>query len=139
MSEIEEKVALLQQLQREFEVLQRRIVELELLANEYRRAISTLEFLKSSENVVNALITFGGGVFGYAEIKESKKFLVDVGSGIVIEKSVDDTLNFVKRKLDEVEKASAETTSALRNIALQANRVQQELAELSKRERKKEK
>ncbi|MFN3383892.1 MAG: prefoldin subunit alpha [Archaeoglobaceae archaeon] len=139
MSEIEEKVALLQQLQREFEVLQRRIVELELLANEYRRAISTLEFLKSSENVVNALITFGGGVFGYAEIKESKKFLVDVGSGVVIEKSVDETLNFVKRKLDEVEKASAEATNALRSVALQANKVQQELTELSRKEREKEK
>lgn len=139
MSEIEEKVAVLQQLQRDFEVLQRRIVELELLANEYRKAISTLEFLKSSENVVNALISFGGGVFGYAEIKESKKFLVDVGSGVVIEKNVDDTLNFVKRKLEEVEKESAETTNTLRNVALQAGKIQQELAELSRKEKEKEK
>lgn len=139
MSEIEEKVAILQQLQREFEALQRRIVELELLANEYRKAISSLEFLKSSEDVVNALVNFGGGVLGYAEIKESKKFLVDVGSGIVIEKSVDDALSFVKRKLEEVEKASADTTNALRSIAIEANKIQQELAELSKKERKKEK
>lgn len=139
MSGIEEKVALLQQLQREFEVLQRRIVELELLANEYRKALSTLEFLKTSENVVNALITFGGGVFGYAEIKESKKFLVDVGSGVVIEKNINDTIGFVRKKLEEVEKASADATSTLRNIALQANKVQQELAELSRREKEKEK
>lgn len=137
MSEIEEKVAILQQLQREFEVLQRRIVELELLANEYRKAISSLEFLKSSESIVNALINFGGGVFGYAEIKESKKFLVNVGSGIVIEKSVDDALNFVKRRLEEVEKASAEATNALRNVAIEASKIQQELAELSKKEREK--
>ncbi|MEM1593284.1 MAG: prefoldin subunit alpha [Archaeoglobaceae archaeon] len=137
MSEIEEKVAILQQLQREFEVLQRRIVELELLANEYRKAVSSLEFLKSSESIVNALINFGGGVFGYAEIKESKKFLVNVGSGIVIEKSVDDALSFVKQRLEEVEKASAEATNALRNVAIEANKIQQELAELSKKEREK--
>lgn len=139
MSEIEERVAVLQQLQREFEVLQRRIVELELLANEYKRAVSSLEFLKSSDNVVNALINLGGGIFGYAEIKELKKFLVDVGSGIFIEKSVDDALSFLKRKLEEIEKASAEATSALRKIASEANKIQQELAELSKRERRKEK
>lgn len=139
MSEIEEKFAVLQQLQREFEALQRRIVELELLANEYRKAVSSLEFLKSSENVVNALVNLGGGVFGYAEIKESKKFLVDVGAGIVIEKSVEDTLGFIKRKLEEVEKASAEAASALRKVAVEASRIQQELAELSKKERGKEK
>ncbi|MEM4279920.1 MAG: prefoldin subunit alpha [Archaeoglobaceae archaeon] len=137
MSEIEEKVAILQQLQREFEVLQRRIVELELLANEYRKAVSSLEFLKSSESIVNALINFGGGVFGYAEIKESKKFLVNVGSGIVIEKSVDDALSFVKQRLEEVEKASAEATNALRNVAIEASKIQQELAEFSKKEREK--
>ncbi|MCS7119120.1 MAG: prefoldin subunit alpha [Archaeoglobaceae archaeon] len=135
MSEIEEKVAMLQQLQREFELLQRRIVELELLANEYKKAISTLEFLKSSEGVISALISLGGGVFGYADIKEGKKFLVEVGAGIVIEKDVQNTLEFVKKKLEEVEKANLEVTNALRNIAVQASKIQQELAELSKKEK----
>jgi len=133
---VEEKVAELQQLQREFELLQRRILELEILANEYRRAISTLEFLKSSEGVVNALISLGGGVFGYVDFKETKKFLVNVGAGIVVEKDVEKTLEFIKKKLEEVEKASSEATSALREVAVQASKIQREIAELSKQEKK---
>jgi len=133
---VEEKVAELQQLQREFELLQRRILELEILANEYRRAISTLEFLKSSEGVVNALISLGGGVFGYVDFKETKKFLVNVGAGIVVEKDAEKALEFIKKKLEEVEKASSEATNALREVALQASKIQREIAELSKQEKK---
>lgn len=130
---IEEKVAILQQLQREFEFLQRRLVELELVANEYRRAISTLEFLKGSDQEINALISFGGGIYAYSEIKEGKKVLVDIGSGVVVEKDVESALNFVKKRLEEVEKSSAETTNSLRSIAVEASRIQQEIAQLSKK------
>jgi len=129
---IEEKIAVLQQLQREFEALQRRLVELELIANDYRRAISTLEFLKSAEKDVNALISLGGGIYAYSEIKESKKILVDVGSGVMVEKDVEGAIDFVKKRLEEVEKSSAETTNALRSVAIEASKVQREIAELSK-------
>ncbi|MEM1578725.1 MAG: prefoldin subunit alpha [Archaeoglobaceae archaeon] len=131
---LEEKVATLQQLQREFEILQRRVVELELLANEYRKALSTLEFLKSEENV-DALINLGGGVYGYANIKDGKKFLLDIGAGVILEKDAESTLTFIKKKLEEVEKMSAETANALRSVAVQASKIQQEIAELSKKEK----
>lgn len=130
---IEEKVAILQQIQRDFELLQRRLVELELVANEYRRAISTLEFLKSSEKEVNALISLGGGIYAYSDIKECKKVLVDIGSRVVVEKDVESALDFIKKRLEEVEKSSAETANTLKSLALEASKIQREIAELSKR------
>ncbi|MDK2795405.1 MAG: prefoldin alpha subunit [Archaeoglobaceae archaeon] len=129
---IEEKVAILQQIQRDFELLQRRLVELELVANEYRRAISTLEFLKSSEKEVNALISLGGGIYAYSDIKECKKVLVDIGSRVVVEKDVESALDFIKKRLEEVEKSSAETANTLKSLALEASKIQREIAELSK-------
>lgn len=130
---IEEKVAILQQIQRDFELLQRRLVELELVANEYRRAISTLEFLKDSQKEVNALISLGGGIYAYSDIKECKKVLVDVGSRVVVEKDVESALDFIKKRLEEIEKSSAETTNTLKGLALEASKIQQEIAELSKK------
>lgn len=131
---IEEKVAILQQIQRDFELLQRRLVELELVANEYRRAISTLEFLKSSEKEVNALISLGGGIYAYSDIKECKKVLVDIGSRVVVEKDVESALDFIKKRLEEVEKSSAETANTLKSLALEASKIQREIAELSKKQ-----
>jgi prefoldin alpha subunit len=130
---IEEKVAILQQIQRDFELLQRRLVELELVANEYRRAVSTLEFLKGAEGEVNALISLGGGIYAYSDIKESKKVLVDVGSGVVVEKDVESAMEFLKKRLEEIEKSSAETTNTLKSLALEASKIQREIAELSKK------
>jgi len=130
---IEEKVAILQQIQRDFEVLQRRLVELELVANEYRRAVSTLEFLKGTEGEVNALISLGGGIYAYSDIKESKKVLVDIGSGVVVEKDVESALEFLKKRLEEIDRSSAETTNTLKSLALEASKIQQEIAELSKK------
>ncbi|MCS7143542.1 MAG: prefoldin subunit alpha [Archaeoglobaceae archaeon] len=130
---IEEKVAILQQLQKDFELLQRRLVELELIANEYRKAISTLEFLKSSEKEINALMSLGGGIYAYSEIKECRRVLVDIGSNVVVEKDVENALSFIKKRLEEVEKSSAETTNSLRSVAIEASRIQQEIAELSKK------
>ncbi|MEM4615828.1 MAG: prefoldin subunit alpha [Archaeoglobaceae archaeon] len=130
---IEEKVAVLQQLQKDFELLQRRLVELELIANEYRKAISTLEFLKTAEKEINALVSFGGGVYAYSDIRDCKKVLLEVGSGIVVEKDVDSALDFIKKRLEEVEKSSADTTNTLRGIVLEASKIQQEIAELSKK------
>lgn len=130
---IEEKVAILQQIQRDFELLQRRLVELELVANEYRRAVSTLEFLKGAESEVNALISLGGGIYAYSDIKESKKVLVDVGSGVVVEKDLESAMEFLKKRLEETEKSSAETTNTLKSLALEASKIQREIAELSKK------
>ncbi|MEG9195002.1 MAG: prefoldin subunit alpha [Candidatus Methanoglobus sp.] len=130
---IEEKVAILQQIQRDFELLQRRLVELELVANEYRRAVSTLEFLKGAESEVNALISLGGGIYAYSDIKESKKVLVDVGSGVVVEKDLESAMEFLKKRLEEIEKSSAETTNTLKSLALEASKIQREIAELSKK------
>jgi len=130
---IEEKVAILQQIQRDFELLQRRLVELELVANEYRRAVSTLEFLKGTEGEVNALISLGGGIYAYSDIKESKKVLVDVGSGVVVEKDVENAIEFLRKRLEEIERSSAETTNTLKSLALEASKIQREIAELSKK------
>ncbi|MCX8172817.1 MAG: prefoldin subunit alpha [Archaeoglobaceae archaeon] len=130
---IEEKIAILQQLQKDFEMLQKRLVELELIANEYKKAISTLEFLKGSEKEINALISLGGGIYAYSDIKECKKVLVDIGSGIVVEKDVEGAISFVKKRLEEVEKSSADTANTLRSVAVEASKIQREIAELSKK------
>lgn len=130
---IEEKVAILQQLQKDFELIQRRLVELELIANEYRKAISSLEFLKNSEENINALISLGGGVYAYSDIKESKKVLLDIGSGVIVEKDVEGAIAFVKKRLEEVEKSSADTANTLKSIAVEAAKIQREIAELSKK------
>ncbi len=131
--EVQQRLAALQQIQVEAEAVQRRIVELELLLSEYNRTIETLEFFNSMEGSVEALMNLGGGVFAYVDVKESKKFLVDVGGGIVIEREVGEVIDFIKRRISRVEESIQKLTAVLQQLSQQAARIQEELAKLSEK------
>ena len=126
--EIQEKVAALQYLQGEAETLQRRIVELELLESEYRKTLETLEFFESIDTDVEALMNLGGGVFAYVDVKNSKKMLVDIGSGIIVEREVKEAIEFVKNKIKRIEENREKLTLMLQQVVSQVQKIQQELS-----------
>ncbi len=125
---MQEKLAALQYLQSEAEVLQRRIVELELLENEYRKTLETLEFFESIDSDVEALMNLGGGVFAYVDVRNSKKMLVDIGSGVVVEREVKEAIEFVKNRIKKIEENSKNLTAMLQQVLAQAAKIQEELS-----------
>ncbi|WP_456468341.1 prefoldin subunit alpha [Archaeoglobus sp.] len=133
--DIQEKIAVLQYLQSEAETLQRRLVELELLENEYRKTLETLEFFDSIDGEIEALMNLGGGVFAYVDVKNSKKMLVDIGSGVVVEREVKEAIEFVKKKIKKIEENSQSLTAMLQQVLAQASKIQEELAKKEREER----
>ena len=133
--EIQEKIAILQYLQGEAETLQRRIVELELIENEYRKTLETLEFFDSIDGEIEALMNLGGGVFAYVDVKNSKKMLVDIGSGVVVEREVKDAIEFVEKKIKKIEETMQNLTEKLQQVVAQASKIQEELAKKEREER----
>jgi len=134
--EIQEKIAILQYLQGEAETLQRRVVELELIENEYRKTLETLEFFDSIDGEIEALMNLGGGVFAYVDVKNSKKMLVDIGSGVVVEREVKDAIEFVEKKIKKIEETMQNLTEKLQQVVAQASKIQEELAKKEQEERK---
>ncbi|WP_086976131.1 prefoldin subunit alpha [Archaeoglobus fulgidus] len=132
--EVQEKIATLQILQEEAEALQRRLMELEILENEYRKTLETLEFFESIDTSVEALMNLGGGVFAYVDVKNSKKMLVDIGSGIVVEREVGEAIEFVKNRIKKIKENQEKMTSMLQQVLSQAQRIQQELAARQQKE-----
>ena len=130
--EIQQRLILLEQLREQAEALQRRLVEIELFKSELERTIESLEFFEKSEEKTEALMNLGGGVFAYVDIVEKKKFLVDIGSGIVIEKELREAIDFLNKKKENMEKTRAEIEEAIRSIASRMESLQREIAELSK-------
>ncbi|WP_202319329.1 prefoldin subunit alpha [Archaeoglobus neptunius] len=126
--EVQEKIAVLQYLQGEAETLQRRIVEMEVLESEYRKTLETLEFFESIDGDVEALMNLGGGVFAYVDVKNSRKMLVDIGSGVVVEREVKDAIEFVKNRIKRIEENTEKLTSMLQQVLSQASKIQEELA-----------
>ncbi|MDI9646029.1 MAG: prefoldin subunit alpha [Archaeoglobales archaeon] len=126
--EVQRKLIYLQQLQGEAENLQRRIVEMELLLSEYNKTLETLEFFNSIDGSVEVLMNLGGGVFAYVDVKENKKFLIDIGAGIVAEREVSEAIEFIKSRIAKVEDTIQKASAALRGIVEEATKIQNELA-----------
>ncbi len=126
--EIQRKLIYLQQLQGEAENLQRRIVEMELLLSEYNKTLETLEFFNSIDGSVEVLMNLGGGVFAYVDVKENKKFLIDIGAGIVAEREVSEAIEFIKSRIAKVEDTIQKASAALKGIVEEAAKIQNELA-----------
>ncbi len=134
---IQERLIYFEGLRKEAEGIQDRIEEIQLIKNEIDKAIESLEFFEKAESV-DALLNLGGGVFAYADVKENKKVLVDVGAGVIIEKEVSDAIETLKNKKQEMDDAERKLRELLNQIANQMMKIQGELEELMKKAKKKE-
>jgi prefoldin alpha subunit len=130
--EVQEKLLMLQQLQNEAETIQKRIFEMEVVESELDKTIETLEYFDGLEDGVDALMNLGAGVFAYVDVKESKKMLVDVGAGVVIEREVREVIDILKKRKEKVEKGKDQYVQLLERIYSQAQEIQKEIAEISK-------
>ena len=129
---IQERLIFLEELRKEAEGIQARIVEVQLLKEELNRTIESLEFFEKAEGDVEALLNLGGGVFAYVDVKNSRKMLVDVGAGVVVEKEVKDAIETLRNKKQNVEETEKKLRDPLNQIAGQMEKLQREISELAK-------
>ncbi len=131
-AKVRERLLILQQLQSESEAVQRKIIELELVEAELEKTIESLEYFNSLDGSVEALMNLGGGVFAYVDVKDSKKMLVDVGAGVIVEKEVGEAIESLKKKKEKIEENVRKLGEILEQIASQAEKIQAEIAELTR-------
>ncbi len=129
---IQERLVFLEELRKEAEGIQTRIIEIQMMKEELNRTIESLEFFEKTEDDVEALLNLGGGVFAYVDVSNSKKMLVDVGAGVVVEKEVKDAIETLSRKKQNVEETEKKLGELLQQIAGQMEKVQREISELAK-------
>ena len=134
---IQERLIFFEGLRKEAEGIQERIEEIQTMKNELDRTIECLEFFDKVESV-DTLLNLGGGVFAYADVKENRKVLVDVGAGVIIEKEVKDAIETLKNKKEEMEKTEQKLRDLLNQIASQMMKIQEELEELMKKAKEQE-
>ena len=85
----------IQQLQQNISNLEKHIIEL----NKIDDNIETITKIKTNED---ALIPMGNGLFIKGTIKDTSKFVMNVGSGVCVEKTSEEAKETVKKQLTEV-------------------------------------
>jgi prefoldin alpha subunit len=96
---------------------------------DYHKARLTIEQLHNADENSDILIPVGGGAFINGSIKNVSNVLVDIGAGLVAEKTIDDAL----KKIDERIKSLQENQERLLSMA---QKLQEDGTELSKKTQK---
>ncbi|MCH8003229.1 MAG: prefoldin subunit alpha [Nanoarchaeota archaeon] len=103
---MEEKEEKIQKLYLEFQELDQKIKQLEqqnsqlsTQLTDLTATVQNLDDIKSIKNGTEILVPISGGIYAKAELKDSKKFIVNVGSNITTVKDVDSTKNLIETQV----------------------------------------
>jgi prefoldin alpha subunit len=99
--------------------------------NELQTTRTAVEALSKTAENTPLLVNLGGGVYGAAKLADPQKVLLDVGTGIVVEKTVSESLELITKRLEDLEKARASLESQLSNVLARLDKSRTKLSELS--------
>jgi prefoldin alpha subunit len=81
----------------------------------------------SKKQQEESLVPIGIGIYLKGTVPEVRNLLVNVGSGVTIEKSKENTKSYVESKIKEFELALKQLNSQKEQVALRMNQLQNEL------------
>src|SRR5947209_68573 len=93
------------------------------LIEEARLASSAIQSI-TGELEVESLMPVGIGVYIRALVPPVKKLLVNVGAGVTIEKSREDTINYIESRIKEFEVALRQLANQKQQIGMRMEQIQ---------------
>ncbi|QOJ78227.1 prefoldin subunit alpha [Infirmifilum lucidum] len=120
-SSLAEEYSLLAQLAEE---MQKEITLAQNLLVEIDSTVITLKNISSLGESREVLIPISSGVYAKAVINRQDKFLVAIGSNILVEKDLNDTLEFLRQKREELQQLIDKRVNDLNKILQRLQQLQ---------------
>jgi len=97
-----------------------------------REANSAIHSIKGidTQSESDSLVPFGLGVFAKSKINSNEKIIINVGSGVAIEKNHNDAINYLESRLKELEIALQDTNQQRQQIAANLEQGKQQMQTL---------
>ena len=99
------------------------------IINIIREANSAIHSIKgiSTQSESDNLVPLGLGAFMKTKVNSDEKIIMNVGSGIAIEKTHDDAINYLESRLKELEIALQDTNQQRQQIAANLEQGKQQM------------
>ena len=127
--QIKEKYMQFQFLQKNMEQLSSHLEMLNQQNAELEISIHALQELGQSKVGDEILAPIADGIFLRAELKENQKFIVNVGSGITVEKTKEQVIELLETQKKEISEKIIEAEAILQELNAQALKIYQEVEE----------
>jgi len=128
--DVRELLAEIRLLEGSARILQSRIDVLSAALSETLTAIQTLEGAKGKPEGTDLLLPIGSGSFIKSKISSPDVIMISVGAGVIVEKTVDDSIKDLRLRSSDLERARVNVTQQLGQIIGQAEDYRVRLNEL---------
>jgi len=92
---------------------------------EYSRARDTLGKWKDAEKGSELLVPVGGNSFVFAKVADNKKALVGIGSGVTVERPLEEAIKTLETRIKELAEASKKLTESLTMLEARSSQLTQ--------------
>jgi len=113
--------------------IESRLAVVDTALSEILIANSTLEGIKNKPKGTEALVPVGAGSFIRVELADSEKIVMGVGAGVSLEKSMNDSIESLKNRQDDLEKLRMSLQQQLSQIASRIEDERRTLSDLVKK------
>jgi len=102
------------------------------LAHILREATSAIESIKTAKEKPDSEVLFpiGMGTFFKTKIQPTEKLIMNVGSGVAMEKDLNSTINFIESRIKEIEIALRDTLSKKQEVMISLERGKKEINQM---------
>jgi prefoldin alpha subunit len=115
-------------------VLQSRLDIVRSAINEVTLAYNTLEGMKKLQNGEATLIPVGAGSYIRMQVADSKNLVMGIGAGVAVEKDVESSVEELKGRLQDLDKARTSIQQQLDQTATRYQQDREALEELLRRQ-----
>ena len=113
--------------------LQARLEMVNAALNEFSLASTTLEGVKTRKSDEDALIPVGGGSYVRVKLSDISKIVMGVGAGVAVEKPIQDSINEIKERIADFDKARTSLQEQLNQALYRIEENREKLGELVKK------
>ena len=121
--ELQEHMALIEQYKEQLNSLDVQFSYLQNAIIDQTKAKMTLENLSKTDTGVDVLLPIGGGAFIDATAKKTAKVLFDVGDGVVIEKTSDDVIGTMDKRIKNLQQTEEKISRMVQKLQTEAAEV----------------
>ena len=119
-----EKLLELQSLDAQIKQIEEQMVQIEEQIFEVDSLIDNLHEIKNVKAGEEILVPVANGIFIKAKIENTSNLKVNIGSGVVVDKTLDETIDMLKEQIKNIEKYKDEIFLQLQQMISQASQVQ---------------
>ena len=128
--QVQQKYLEFQIIEQQMKEYQQELMTLQAQSNELTNLEESLKEIEKSKDKNEILTALSSGIFIKTELKNSKEVLMNVGSNVVVPKTIAETIEIVKDQALKIQAIAHKLEQDLQLFAQHASSLQQELQEL---------